>query len=446
MVSIFILFTRHASGARLATLAAVALKLAPAGQILVERNYTKLGLLPWFGHFIACVRYNHIMKQVYDVMILGAGASGLMCAGWLCRHTELKIGVIDGNARAGAKLKISGGGKCNITNVDVQSHHYFGDPGLVEAVLDAFSKEDLLHFLEKRGLFPVIRKGRYYFCEQSSEEIIALLLSECEGAEFFYGRTIVSVEHDGRFCVTTEKGKLYAKRVVVATGGISYQSVGATDVGLRIAMHFGHKVVPFAPALAGLTLQNEQFWMKELTGISFPVRIEAAGRTIDEEMLFAHRGISGPAVLSASLYWHKGTIAIDFAPGIDIVELCSESKKLVSTAMGLPKRFCKLFLEHIGVEDKPCRQLSHAEREKVSRLHRYEFAPAGTFGFTKAEVSRGGVDTDELNHYTMESLLQEGLYFIGEVTDVTGELGGYNFQWAFSSAVVAARSLAAESE
>lgn len=369
-----------------------------------------------------------------------------MCTGWLNRHADAKIAVIEGNLKAGAKLKISGGGKCNITNVDVRPHHFLGDPELLEATLEAFSKEDLLHFLAKRGLSPVVRKGRYYFCERSSDEIIALLMRECEGADFFYGREILSVAFDDGFHVRTDQGEFRAKRVVVATGGVSYKTVGATDVGIRIAEGFGHKIVPFAPALAGLTLQNDQFWMKELTGISFPVRIEAAGRTIDEEMLFAHRGISGPAVLSASLYWQKGTIGIDFAPGMDILEACRDSKKLISTAMGLPKRFCKLFLEHIGVTDKPCRQLGSEERERLARLHRYEFAPAGTFGFTKAEASKGGVDTDELNHYTMESLRREGLYFIGEVVDVTGELGGYNFQWAFSSAVVAARALAAEFE
>ncbi len=382
------------------------------------------------------------MNKQYDVVILGAGASGLMCAGWLRKNSALKIAVIEGNPKVGAKLKISGGGKCNITNVDVQAHHFLGDFDLVEAVLSMFSKEDLLEFLETRGLHPVIRKGRYYFCEKSADEIITLLMHECKGSDFYYNHKIVSVKKNGCFSVTTDKGVFDADKVVVATGGISFKSVGATGVGVEIAQSVGHKVTEFAPALAGLTLQNEQFWMKELTGISFPVRIEIDGRVIEEDMLFAHRGISGPAVLSASLYWHRGTMQIDFLPDKNIVQACRGEKKQVSTVMGLPKRFCKLFLEHITVPDKPCDKLTEEDLTRLSRLHAYAFAPAGTFGFTKAEVSKGGVCTDELNHYTMESLKCDGLYFIGEVADVTGELGGYNFQWAFSSGVVAARAVA----
>ena len=381
------------------------------------------------------------MKQAYDVIILGAGAGGLMCAGWLRRNAALKIAVIEGNPKAGAKLKISGGGKCNITNVDVRPCHFLGDFDLLEAVLGIFSKENLLAFLHARGLRPVIRKGRYYFCEKSADEIISLLLRECEGADFFYNQKIRSVTKDGLFDVQTEKGHFRSANVVVATGGASFATVGATDIGLRIAEGFGHAVTPFAPALAGLTLQKEQFWMKALTGISFPVRIEVEGRVIEEDMLFAHRGISGPAVLSASLYWHRGTITFDFLPGCNIVEACRDEKKLISTVLNLPKRFSRAFLEHIGVPDKACNRLNDEELKRLQSIHTYAFSPAGTFGFTKAEASKGGVATGELNHYTMESLLCEGLYFIGEVTDVTGELGGYNFQWAFSSAVVAANAL-----
>ncbi len=381
------------------------------------------------------------MDNRYDVVILGAGASGLMCAGWLCSNSDLKVAVIEGNTRPAAKLKISGGGKCNITNVDVQSKHFLGDPDLVEAVLGAFSKEDLLAFLQERGLTPVIRKGRYYFCEKSSDEIISLLLRECNGADFFYNRSIESLICDGSFRIETDKGRFEASKVVVATGGVSFKTVGATDVGLRIARVFGHEVTPFAPALAGLTLQKEQFWMKELTGISLPVRIRVDGRVIEEDLLFAHRGISGPAVLSTSLYWHRGEIAIDFLPSMNLPRTCRGEKKQVSTVMNLPKRLAKALLDAIGVEDRACNRLGETEFERLQQLHAYRFAPAGSFGFTKAEVSRGGVATETLNHYTMESLLQEGLYFIGEVVDVTGELGGYNFQWAFSSAVVAAREL-----
>jgi len=382
------------------------------------------------------------MKENYDVVIIGAGAGGLMCAGWLRTQGNLRVALVDGNAKAGAKLRVSGGGRCNITNVDVQSHHYLGDSDFVEAVLEAFGKEALLEFLELRGLVPVLRKGRYYFCERSSEEIISLLLRECEGATFCLGENARSVRREPEgFVVKTERRELVSPVVVVATGGASFAPLGATDFGLGVAKTFGHAVTPFAPALAGLTLQPQQGWMKELSGVSLPVRIEVDGRTIEEDLLFAHRGISGPAVLSASLYWHRGTIAVDFAPENDIVAACRGSNKQVSTVMGLPRRFARLFLEHLGIEDMPCRQLGTDALQSLRQLHRYEFAPAGTFGFAKAEASKGGVQSAELNPYTMESLRCEGLYFIGEVVDVTGELGGYNFQWAFGSGVVAARAI-----
>ena len=377
----------------------------------------------------------------FDVLILGAGASGLMCAAWLRQHSSLSVGLIEGNAKAAAKLKISGGGKCNITNTDVRARHFLGDETVVEEVLSRFSKEDLLALLLENGLKPVVRKARYYFCPKSSDEIIGILQRLGKGARCFYSHDIKSLTKNGGFKVITDKGAFHAKQVVVATGGVSFATLGATDIGLRIAEAFGHEVKAFSPALVGLTLQPEQFWMKGLTGISFPVRFTVGERVIEEDMLFAHRGISGPAVLSASLYWHKGKIEVDFLPSKNIKALCKGQKKQVSTLMNLPRRFSKQFLEHIGVEDKACNRLTNEELERLKQLHNYRFAPSGTFGFTKAEVSRGGVKTDGIEPGTMQSKKTEGLYFVGEVVDVTGELGGYNFQWAFSSAVTAAVSI-----
>ena len=180
--------------------------------------------------------------------------------------------------------------------------------------------------------------------------------------------------------------------------------------------------------------------MKELSGISFPARIHVSGKTLDEDLLFAHKGISGPVVLSASLYWHRGEIIIDFLPGFDLDTIRKE-KKLLSTALPLPKRFMKAFLESAGIEDKPCNRLNPEERERLSSIRAYAMAPAGTFGLSKAEACRGGVACGELEPTSMESKKIPGLYFIGETVDVTGELGGYNFQWAFSSAVVAAKAI-----
>ena len=377
----------------------------------------------------------------FDVVILGAGASGLMCAAQLVEKTSLKIALLDGNMKPALKLKASGGGKCNLTNVEVDASHFLGEEPLVSYALKVFSKEALLHYFHSGGLRPVIRKERYYFCPKSSDEVISILLGRSRGCEMLMGHKIVSVEGAVPFIVTTDKGKFSASKVVVATGGASYKELGASDIGLKIAQDYGHTIVPFAPALVGLTLQPKEFWMKELSGISFPARIRVGEKVLDEDLLFAHKGISGPVVLSASLYWHKGEISIDFCPDLKLDKLVLE-KKLLSTALPLPKRFSKAFLDAIALEDKPCNRLSSGEREKLALIQNYKMAPSGTFGLTKAEVCRGGVSALEIESQTMQSTKTKGLYFIGETVDVTGELGGYNFQWAFSSAVVASLAIA----
>lgn len=380
----------------------------------------------------------------YDVIILGGGASGLMCAAQLREHTSLSVAVIEGNSRPALKLKASGGGKCNLTNVEVDSSHFLGDESLVSHALNVFSKKGLLEYFHTGGLRPVIRKDRYYFCPKSSDEVISILLGRAQGAEMLLNHKILSVEGEKPFSVLTDKGKFQAEKIVVATGGASYKELGASDIGLKIAQHYELHTVPFSPALVGLTLQPREFWMKELSGISFPARIRVAGKTLDEDLLFAHKGISGLVVLSASLYWHRGEIVIDFLPDFNLNTIQKE-KKLLSTALPLPKRFLKAFFESVGVEDKPCSRLTTDEWEKVSRIRAYALSPSGTFGFSKAEACRGGVACDEINPETMESTKIKGLHFIGETVDVTGELGGYNFQWAFSSAVVAANAISSMS-
>ncbi|MDP2894261.1 MAG: aminoacetone oxidase family FAD-binding enzyme [Sulfurimonas sp.] len=378
--------------------------------------------------------------KIYDVLILGAGASGLMCASHLDK--KLSVAIVDVNGKVAVKLKISGGSKCNVTNVEVSEYNYDGDSEFISNVLDAFSKEDLLNYLRINGVEPVIRKNRYYFCKDSSDEIINIFRKNISYVEMFLNRDIVEVKKsDDFFEVKTLKEILRAKRVVVATGGKSYKELGASDIGLAIAKSFGIKVKEFTPALVGLTVQKEQFWMKELSGLSCLVAIKVDDKILKEELLFAYKGISGPAVLSASLYWQKGNIAIDFLPECNILELIKDSKKLLSSVITLPKRLSKAILEALQVEDVECKKVTNEIKEKLARIHDYEFAPAGNFGFSKAEVCRGGVLTDELNPYTLESLDVQDLYFIGEVVDVTGELGGYNFQWAFSSGYVCAKEI-----
>ena len=373
----------------------------------------------------------------YDIIIIGAGASGLMCAAHL--HPKQKVLLIDANDKIARKIKISGGGKCNITNKYVSTENYVGDSDFVKRTLDRFSNEDLLNFLKRNGVDPVLRKGEFYFCKRSSDEIIELFRKLTKKREFLLGAKVTSVRKVGElFTVETTKGKRQAAKVVVASGGESYKSIGASDIALQIAESFGIEYTPYRPALVGMTLQKEQFWMKELSGISLDVLITVEEKQIAGALLFAHRGISGPAVLNTSLYWQKGLVSIDFLPDTELERVLKQAKKrFVSSVLPVPKRFSKAFLSHIGIQDNECAKLTSNERDKLQMLKRYCFAPAGNFGFSKAEVSLGGVRTGELFE-SFETKKVKNLYFIGESVDVTGELGGYNFQWAFGSGKVCA--------
>jgi predicted Rossmann fold flavoprotein len=379
--------------------------------------------------------------KTYDVLIIGAGASGLMCAANLPK--KLSVGIIETNKEPARKLKISGGGKCNITNRYVSEEHYDGDKAFVATVLKKFSRDDLLRYLERNRIELELRKGRYYFCKESSDAIIEQLLKDAKNADLLLQKRVEDVTKEGEyFCVHTTRERYCAKKLVVASGGESFKNIGASDIGLEIAKKFGVTYEKFSPALVGLTLQKEQFWMKELSGLSCYVAIKVGEKRVQEEMLFAHKGISGPAVLSASLYWRKGDISIDFLPKYSIEELLKNgSKKLLSSLLPLPKRLSKKLLQAIGIEDKAAHTLSPQEKELLKALHGYTFAPAGNFGFSKAEVSRGGVLSEMLDARTFETKRQKGLYFIGEVVAITGELGGYNFQWAFASAYLCAKAL-----
>ncbi len=378
--------------------------------------------------------------KIYDVIILGCGASGLMCASNIGKKKS--VAIIDVNDRVAKKLKISGGGKCNITNANVELKNFDGDSELLTYVLKRFSRDNLLNFLERNRVELELRKGRYYFCQNSSDDIIDVLKNGAKYSEIILNNKIIDVvKKEDVFEIKTDKGVYKSHSLVVATGGKSFQTLGASEIGLDIAKSFGLEVKEFTPALVGLTVQKEQFWMRELSGLSCYVEIKVDDRIINEEMLFAHKGISGPAILSTSLYWKKGTISIDFLPNKNILEMIEGSKKQISTLIGLPKRLVKALLLALGVEDKECKRLTKEEKRKLSMIHSYVFSPAGNFGFTKAEVSRGGVLAKELESISLESKKIKKLYFIGEVVDVTGELGGYNFQWAFSSAFVCAKAI-----
>jgi len=339
--------------------------------------------------------------MVYDIVIIGAGASGLMAAS---QTTHKKICIIDANEKIGAKIKISGGAKCNITNKFMSTNKFLGDSFFVQEVLNKFDEKDLLQFLHTHGVIPNLNpkivKGTY-FCN-SSQDVIEMFTKLTAHCTFKMQTKVLDVEYletPKYFSIQTDKGVIKAKKLIVASGGLSYASIGASDIGFKIAQKFGHTVNRLDPALVGFTVQKDQFWFKELSGLSVDVKIKVQDKTVEGKMLFTHKGCSGPAILTTSLYWKKGNISIDFLP----------NKKSY-----LPKRF-KQQIKNLEID-----------------LHNYTMAPAGNFGYTKAEVTKGGIVTSEIKN-NFESKKQKNLYFIGEVLDITGELGGYNFQWAFTS-------------
>jgi len=265
------------------------------------------------------------------------------------------------------------------------------------------------------------------------------LQKESRKQAFLYHETVLSVsKREGYFYVKTDKRTLTADAVVVASGGLSFPKLGASGIGYEVAEHFGHSIVRTAPALVGFTVQKEQFFFKELSGASTEVVIHVNGQVCEGSLLFAHKGISGPAVLDASLYWEKGKMEIDFLPGFSW-ENIRKSPKQLSSLLPMPKRVTKAFLLQLKLNDKTGSKITDNELLILKGLNHYSFAPAGTFGYSKAEVTKGGVDTTEVDSQTMMSKKTEGLFFTGEVLDVTGRLGGYNFQWAFSSAASCAR-------
>jgi len=374
----------------------------------------------------------------HEIIIVGGGASALMLASLLPKNTAA---IIESNAKPGAKVLISGGGKCNITNRYMGSEYYVGDSEFVQPSLNNFNEKALLKWLRQRKLVPELREEQFYFCKNSAKEILDIFAKESRGQKFFLNEKVLEVSKREHFyTVRTDKRTLTGKTLVIASGGLSFPKIGASAIGYEIAETFGHTVTKTAPGLVGLTVQKEQFFFKELSGLSTPVEITVNGNLCKGALLFAHKGISGPAVLDASLFWEKGKIEIDFLPGFSLKSL-KQSKKQLTSLLPLPKRLTKSFLVQLKLQDKTGTKLTSEDMLILEQLKHYSFAPAGTFGYSKAEVTRGGVSTDEVDAETMMSQKNEGLYFLGEVLDVTGRLGGYNFQWAFSSAYTCAQHI-----
>jgi predicted Rossmann fold flavoprotein len=376
------------------------------------------------------------VMEATDVLIIGGGAAGLMCAIAAGRRGR-RVVVLEHNAEAGRKILVSGGGRCNFTNLHTRPEHFLSaNPHFAKSALARFTPRDFVAMVERHGIPYHEKTAGQLFCDRTARDIVAMLLAECAAvqARVLTGCAVQRIE--GAFDVHTTTGAFHANSLVIATGGLSIPKIGATPFGYDIARQYGLAIVECRPALVPWTFardDREQF--AGLAGVATEARVGA----FTDRLLFTHRGLSGPAVLQASSYWTPGQpVSIDLAPGIDLAALLKDARAVGSKAEArtiaarfLPNRLAdRLLAPHA----KPAATLSDRDIAAIEEtLHRWTFHPAGTEGYEKAEVTAGGVDTNELSSKTMESRKVPGLYFIGEVVDVTGHLGGFNFQWAWAS-------------
>jgi predicted Rossmann fold flavoprotein len=387
--------------------------------------------------------------QTFDVIVLGGGAAGLLCAAEAGQGGK-RVLLIERNASVGKKIEISGGGRCNFTNLGASPDNYISqNPDFCRSALARYTPWDFVALVEKHGIRYHEKTLGQQFCDGSSRQIIDMLLKECAAARVVVrcGVEVDDVEKFDRFRVTTSEGVFESAALVIATGGLSFPKLGATNFGYRIARKFGLRVTAVRPALVPLTFDARNQSMQSLSGVSLPVKTTINGAAFREGMLVTHRGLSGPAILQISSFWREGNaISIDLLPDTDAAELLllakSEKRELIPTlARQWPRRFADLWCD-LNAPAKPLVQCKDAElRDLGRRINAWPFQAAGSEGYAKAEVTLGGVDTTELSSKTMEARNVPGLFLIGEVVDVTGWLGGYNFQWAWASAVAAAGGL-----
>jgi len=409
--------------------------------------------------------------QSFDVVILGAGAAGLFCAG-VAGQLGLKVLVIDHSEKVAEKIRISGGGRCNFTNRDTSAGNFLGEnPNFCRSALARYTPQDFITLLQKHGVAWHEKHRGQLFCDHSAEDIIRLLLAECDagGVTRWQPCRVQGIRFSdanpcgskaGSYELDSDQGRIQAAAVVVATGGLSIPKIGASDLGYRIARQFQLPVVEPRPALVPLTFDAED-WAPyaHLAGLALPVRLETGSKktriSFAEDLLFTHRGLSGPGVLQLSSYWQPGTpIRLNLAPQHELPTCLAQAKagsrRLVANELAalLPTRLAEAWVargEALGHNwQRPINEASDkALAALAEQLSHWTLTPTGTEGYRKAEVTAGGVDTRALSSQTMASR-QPGLYFIGEVVDVTGWLGGYNFQWAWASAYACAQALATQ--
>lgn len=396
-------------------------------------------------------------QQHFDLVVIGAGAAGMMCAATAGQRGR-RVLLLDHATRLAEKIRISGGGRCNFTNRRVGAEHYLSrNPHFVRSALSRYTARDFIELIERHGISYHERDWGQLFCDDSAQQIIDMLRAECEdgSVQWRMPTTVQSIERiedaAARFVVHTEHGPVSCESLVIATGGLSIPKIGASPFGYRIAEQFGLPVVPPRPALVPLTLSPETLArLAPLAGASFDVEASCRGPAFREAALITHRGLSGPSILQASSYWQAqayeaddwAPVSLNLLPGISaedwLMEHAGERGLLANLlSQRLPRRFAHAWCELHGFE-KPVNQFRHAElRQIAALLEAWPITPSGTQGYAKAEVTLGGVDTHQLSSKTMEARQVPGLYFVGEVMDVTGHLGGYNFQWAWSSGYAA---------
>lgn len=385
--------------------------------------------------------------MTYDAIIIGGGATGLFCAIEAGKRGS-KVLVIEHNAEVGRKIVISGGGRCNFTNIHTRPENFISqNPHFCKSALSRYTPRDFVELVKKHKIAFYEKKLGQLFCRESSRQIVDMLLRECRDARVAIktGCTVASVTKDERFVVETNHGIFEAKNLVVACGGLSFPKIGASDLGYRIARQFKLKIVETRPSLVALVLEGKSY--SQLAGVSVDAVVTAEKQSFRENILFTHRGMSGPAILQISNYWRRSEpVSFHLTPETDIVEQLSEnrtSRRNLSNFLSefLPQRFADEFAMR-EFENKPLYQMNAREIESVAeKLNDWQVKFRETEGYGRAEVTLGGVSTNELSSQTMESKKVPGLYFIGEVVDVTGWLGGYNFQWAWSSAYAAGNSI-----